>query len=207
MLEITQRKYAEAALLRSLEILDSNPNSDLTDRIQAIVDLGDFYIIISDKQAQEIYLNAWTILQETPETQQFASSLFGSPVRLYPRNPPFLYLERTPDGVTTGDELFVNLQYDVSPDGHVRNIEIIDKNVPNKGVRLLRQILRASRFRPRIDNGELVSTEALEIRQLFSVLYSRPLPDEKQEKEADTPGFIPLSRTTKQPDRNTSHSW
>lgn len=192
MLEITQRRYAEAALLRSLEIVDSNPNSDLTDRTQAMVDLGDFYIIISDERARETYLSAWAILQETPETQQFASSLFGSPVRLYPRNPPFLYLERTPDGVTTGDELFVNLQYDVSPDGHVRNIEIIDKNVPNKGVRLLRQILRASRYRPRIDNGELVSTEALQIRQLFAVLYKKPFPDDKQpddkqEEEADTP--------------------
>lgn len=187
MFEITQRRYAEAALLRSLEIVDSNPNSDLTDRTQAIVDLGDFYIIISDERARETYLSAWTILQETPETQQLASYLFDSPVRLYPRNPDFLYLERTPDGVTTGDELFVNLQYDVSPNGHVREIEIIDKNVPNKGVRLLRQTLRASRYRPRIHNGELVSTEALEIRQLFAVLYSRPLPDEKQEEEADTP--------------------
>ena len=187
MFEITQRRYAEVALLRSLEIVDSNPNSDLTDRAQALVGLGDFYIITSNEKAQETYLNAWAILQETPETQQLALSLFGSPVRLYPRNSPFLYLDRTPDGVTIGDELFANLQYDVSPDGHVREIEVIDKNIPNKGVRLLRQTLRASRYRPRIHNGELVSTEALQIRQLFAVLYKKPLPDEKQGEEADTP--------------------
>jgi hypothetical protein len=183
MFEITQRRYAEVALLRSLEIVDSNPNSDLTDRAQAMVDLGDFYIITSDEKAQEIYLSAWTILQETPETRRLASSLFGSPVRLYPRNSPFLYLDRTPDGATTGDELFANLQYDVSPDGHVRGIEVIDKNVPNKGVRLLRQTLRASRYRPRIHNGELVSTEALQFRQLFAVLSNKPLPDDNQEEE------------------------
>ena len=187
MFEITQLIYAEVALLRSLEIVDSNPNSDLTDRAQALVNLGDFYIITSNEKAQETYLNAWAILQETPETQQLALSLFGSPVRLYPRNSPFLYLDRTPDGVTIGDELFANLQYDVSPDGHVREIEVIDKNIPNKGVRLLRQTLRASRYRPRIHNGELVSTEALQIRQLFAVLYKKPLPDEKQGEEADTP--------------------
>ncbi|MBT5444147.1 MAG: hypothetical protein HOK91_15335, partial [Gammaproteobacteria bacterium] len=50
----------------------------------------------------------------------------------------------------------------------------------------------ASRYRPRIDNGELVSTEALQIRQLFAVLYKKPFPDDKQpddrqEEEADTP--------------------
>jgi tetratricopeptide (TPR) repeat protein len=185
MLEITQRRNAKVALLRSLEIVDSNLNSDLTDRAQAMVDLGDFYIITSDKQAQEIYLNAWAILQETPETQRLAASLFGSPVRLYPRDSPFLYLDRTPDGHTTGDELFANLQFDVLPNGHVQAIEIIDNNVPNKGIRLVRQILRASRYRPRIHNGELVSTEALQKRQLFAVLYNKPLPDDKQE-EADT---------------------
>jgi len=185
MLEITQRRNAKVALLRSLEIVDSNLNSDLTDRAQAMVDLGDFYIITSDKQAQEIYLNAWAILQETPETQRLAASLFGSPVRLYPRDSPFLYLDRTPDGATPGDELFANLQFDVLPNGHVQAIEIIDNNVPNKGIRLVRQILRASRYRPRIHNGELVSTEALQKRQLFAVLYNKPLPDDKQE-EADT---------------------
>ena len=185
MLEITQRRNAKVALVRSLEIVDSNLNSDLTDRAQAMVDLGDFYIITSDKQAQEIYLNAWAILQETPETQRLAASLFGSPVRLYPRDSPFLYLDRTPDGATPGDELFANLQFDVLPNGHVQAIEIIDNNVPNKGIRLVRQILRASRYRPRIHNGELVSTEALQKRQLFAVLYNKPLPDDKQE-EADT---------------------
>jgi hypothetical protein len=186
LFEITQRRYAEVALLRSLEIVDSNPNSDLTDRAQAMVDLGDFYIITSDEKAQELYVNAWAILQETPETQRLASFLFDSPVRLYPRDSPFLYLERTPDGATTGEELFANLQYDVLPNGHVREIEIIDKNVPNKGIRLVRQILRASRYRPRIHNGELVSTESLQKRQLFTVLYTKPSADDKQEK-AGTP--------------------
>ena len=80
MFEVTQRRYAESALLRSLEIVDSNPNSGLTDRAQALVDLGDFYIITSDKRGQETYLSAWATLQETPETQQLASSLFGSQI-------------------------------------------------------------------------------------------------------------------------------
>ena len=187
MFEVTQRRYAESALLRSLEIVDSNPNSDLIDRAQALVDLGDFYIITSDKRGKETYLTAWAILQETPETKQLASSLFGSPIRLYPRTPPFLYLDRTPDDATSGEELFARVQYDVSENGHVQQIEVIDKNVPNKGVRLVRQILRASRYRPRIDNGEPVSTEALELRQSFAVLYSDPAPDEEQEEAAPSP--------------------
>ena len=187
MFEITQRRYAETALLRSQEIVDSNPNSERTDRAQVLVDLGDFYTITSDKRGKETYLSAWAILQETPGTQQLASSLFDSPLRLYPRESPFLFLDRTPDGVTPGVELFADLQYDISPDGRVQGIEIIDKNVPNKGVRLLRQIFRASRYRPRIQDGELVSTEAVQSRQLFAVLYKKPLPDNPQEAPADPP--------------------
>ena len=187
MFEITQRRYAEAALLRSLEIVDSNPNSDLTDRAQAMVDLGDLYIITSDERAQQTYLNAWEILQETPKTQQLAATLFGSPIRLYPTIAPFLYLNRTPNAVDPSDELFIDLQYDVSPDGRATNIEVIEKNVPNEQVRLLRATLRASRYRPRILNGELVSTDALEIHQLFMVINEKPEPDEKQAEEASAP--------------------
>ena len=187
MFEITQRRYAESALLRSLEIVDSNPNSDLTDRAQAMVDLGDLYTITSDERAQETYLSAWEILQETPDTQQLAASMFGSPVRLYPTSAPFLYLNRTPNAIDPNDELFIDLQYDVSPDGRATNIEIIEKNVPNEQVRLLRANLRDSRYRPRILNGELVSTEALKFHQLFMVLNEKPGAEEKRQEEAGAP--------------------
>lgn len=183
LLQITSRRYAEFALLRSLEIVESNPNSDLTDRAQAMVDLGDLYIINSDKKAQETYLNAWTVLQERPETQLLATSLFGSPVRLYPRYSPVLYLERTPDAAATNDELFADLQFDVSVDGRAFGIEVIGRNVPNEQVRLLRQTLRASRYRPRISDGEIVSTEALVLRQKFVALNNRSGTGDKQEEE------------------------
>ena len=187
ILQVTQRRHAEVALLRSLEIVDSNPNSDLTDRAQTMVDLGDFYIIRSDEKAQEIYLKAWAILQETPETQRLASSLFDSPVRLYPRSSPLLFLDRLPDAVTPDDELFADLQYDVSPDGRAHEIEVIGRNVPNDQIRFLRQTLRNSRYRPRIVDGELVSTEALQFHQLFVVSKSRPLPDDQQKEEENAP--------------------
>jgi uncharacterized membrane protein len=187
MLQVTNRRYAEFALKRSLEIVDSNPNSDLTDRAQAMVDLGDLYIITSDEKAAETYLNAWTILQETPETQLLAASLFDSPVRLYPRTSAVLYLDRAPDSTAPGEKLFVELQYDVSTDGRARGVKILDKNIPNEEVRLLRQTLRAARYRPRISNGELVETEALLLRQAFVALNNTPSPDARQEEEENAP--------------------
>ena len=41
--------------------------------------------------------------------------------------------------------------------------------------------------RPRIQDGELVSTDAVQSRQLFAVLYKKPLPDDPQEAPADPP--------------------
>ena len=169
LLQMTQRKQAEAALLRSLSVIDSNPSSDLPDTAQAMVDLADLYVVTSNKKASEIYLDAWSELQENEETKQLASSIFGSPTRLHPQNLPFLYLNRQPDDTDSEEELFVLLNYSVSPEGRTREIKVLEKNVPNDRVRQVRQMLRGSRYRPRIFNGTLVETEALEFRQLFLV--------------------------------------
>ena len=170
LFERTLSKNAEVALLRALEIVNSNPLSDQNDRAQAMVDLGDLYIVISDEKAQETYLEAWTILKESPNKQQLVSSFFGSPVRLYPKKFPVLYLDRTPPFATPEDQLFVNLKYNVSVDGQAEEVKVIDGNVPIEYQRMLRQSLLASRYRPRILDGEFVSTEGLQDRQLFAVV-------------------------------------
>ena len=187
MMQVTNRRAAEDALLRSITIVDSNPNSDLTDRAQALVDLGDLYIITSNGKAGETYLAAWALLQETPQTQQLASSLFDSPLRLFPRTSPVLYLDRIPDAAGPNDQLFIEIQYDVSPEGRALKIEVLDRNVPNEQVRMLRQTLRASRYRPRIIDGELVATEALQIYQSFQVVDETPLNEGKPETDETEP--------------------
>ncbi|MBL6690995.1 MAG: hypothetical protein ISP91_11430, partial [Pseudomonadales bacterium] len=42
--------------------------------------------------------------------------------------------------------------------------------VPNEQVRLLRQRVKGTRYRPRIEDGELVQTDDFELRQQFGVL-------------------------------------
>ncbi len=186
MLQVTSRKYAETALERSLDIVQDNPDSDVSDRARALVDLGDLYIITSDKRAGEVYLEAWHLLQETPETQLVALSYFGTPTRLYPREDRMLYLSRVPDAAEVGSPLYVDLEYSVTAEGKVNRIKVVDKNVPNEQVRILRARLRASRYRPRIVDAEIVPTDGLMIHQPFMVINRPAYSDDGSAEEPTT---------------------
>jgi hypothetical protein len=184
MLQVTNRKFAESALERSLSIIQSNPDSDLSDRARALIDLGDLYIITSDNRAAETYLEAWHLLQETPDTQLVAISTFGTPTRLFPRDNPIFYLDRRPDSANVGEPLFVDIEYSVNTAGKVNRVSVLDSNVPNEQVRLLRMRVRGSRFRPRIIDAQVVPTEGLLVHQPFALIRRQiASPD-----DADTPG-------------------
>ena len=181
MLQFTNRRYAEAPLIRSLSIVESNPNADIGDRARAMVDLGDLYTILADDKAEEVYKNAWDMLQGDEQSRMVADRLFGAPTRLYPRSDGVLYLDRQPD-VGRGSPLFVTLEYTVNSNGKVGPIKVTGKNVPNEQVRLLRQRIKHTKFRPRIDDGELVDTPGLTYYQPYQV-YKRQIRD-----ESDDPG-------------------
>ncbi len=172
LLQVTSRHRAEDALRRSLEIIQNQPDATTIDKAQAHIDIGDLYIITSNINSDEFYLKAWEMLQETERTRDIAQSLFGVPVRLYPRRSPVFYLDRMPDAAEGASELFVELEYNVNEKGRVRDIRVLEKNVPNENVRELRQTVRNLRYRPRIEEGQVVRTEGLRLHQLFKV-YGR----------------------------------
>jgi hypothetical protein len=181
VLQVTSKRYAKDALLRSLSIVESNPDSDMTDHAQALVDLGDFYILSTEELAAEPYLRAWEMLQETPDTQRVANALFGAPVRLAPRDYQVIGLDRLPDAASPGDELFIDIEYGVMANGRTSEIQILEKNVPNEQLRMLRQKVRGSRFRPRILDGEILATAGLMLHQSYYV--SRPSMSQRKPSE------------------------
>lgn len=169
MLQRTNTTLAEEALERSLAIVESNPDSDLTDRANAMIALGDLYIITGDTRAAETYLVAWHLLQENESTRQLASRLFGTPTRVAPAQRSVRTLHRQPDNTDPGDPLYVSLEYSVTVEGRVQNVKVIDKNVPNDKVRNMREDIRRTRFRPRIKEGEILPTDGLVLYQPFQV--------------------------------------
>ncbi len=179
LLQVTNRKYAENALQRAMAIVNANPDSDVGDQARALIDIGDLYVITSDRKASQYYLQAWNLLQDSEETRLAATQFFSTPTRLHPRRDDVLYLERKPDAAKNGEELFAELQYTVSAQGKVQHVQILDKNVPNEQVRILRGRLRATRFRPRIIDGEILPTEGLILNQKYHLLSEASLiPDD-----------------------------
>lgn len=110
------------------------------------------------------------MLQENEKTKQLASSLFSKPTEISPNNPPICYLRKQPDNNSVEEELFVLLNYNVSAKGFVEGTKIIERNVPVHQTRFVQDWLRGSRFRPKIIDGKIVATEALQLRQAFKVI-------------------------------------
>ena len=160
---------SEEALERALYVIESNPTTDLPDRIDAIIRLGDLYTLTSDSRAGDLYLRAWDLMHENADYNWLKVQAFGTPTRLYPRAQSVVYLDRRPSSADEDSELFIDAEYTVKVDGRVGDVKLLGKNVPNDQVRRLRSQLAASRFRPRIVEGELVETKNLIIHQRFRV--------------------------------------
>jgi tetratricopeptide (TPR) repeat protein len=164
------KSKSEQALERALFVIESNPTTDLPDRIEAIIRMGDLYTRTSDKRAGETYLRAWNLMEENPGYDGLKRQAFGAPTRLYPREQRIANIDRRPKNVNADEELFIVAEYTVRTDGKVRDVKLLDNNVHSAQRRRLRNQLLAARFRPRIVNGELVKTENLIIHQSFRVI-------------------------------------
>lgn len=62
---------------------------------------------------------------------------------------------------------YMDLDFSVSQYGRVNNVAIIESNAPKKLGRYVKNILRYTRFRPRLKEGEPVVTNNLSLRQTF----------------------------------------
>ena len=165
----SNKKQARTVLERSLGIVLADPNASPSDKAMAMVELGDMYIMTGHAKAAETYLEAWHLLQATLTAQPLAEQLFGTPQRLPLQAERKLYLSRRPDGAAEGEAIFAMLEYSVTEEGRIEHLIVIDNNLPNEQVRLLKSHLRTARFRPRIVAGEVVPTEGIVLRQLYDV--------------------------------------
>ncbi len=203
--QVANRKQAGAALERCLAILQADPDSDLPDRVMAMVDLGDLYTLTAAGQAEAVYLEAWQLLQETPETRQLAEKLFATPTRLHPKGDQKLYLSKRPDAAGEEGSIYATVEYSVTREGKVNQLKVIEKNLSNEQLRLLKIRLRNTRFRPTITNGQLVPTAGLQLRQDYYVIEEpsadgnkEPSDDGDKETSADG-GEEPSAARNKEP--------
>ena len=169
--QITNRNAAERALERVVDVVNRDPNADIPDKVRATIDLADMYNITGDRRAADTYLQAWSLMKDDPRHQELSADIFGSPTRLHPEATTVLYLDRMPDAKLKEPDvtLFIEVEFTVRANGRVQNIKLLDKNVPNEQVRLIRARLSDARYRPRMMDGVLVDTDSLVMTQTYEV--------------------------------------
>ncbi len=168
LLQGSSARFAESAHERAARIVTSNPDTDIPDRAAALVDLADIYTITGDGRAKKTYREAWALLQE-PAYEGTRNELFGTPKRLFPEEVRIIAINRQPLSVEEGTHLYADVEYQVMDNGRVASIKIVDSNVPNGDLASLRSVLRGTKFRPRMVDGDPVATKGMSLHQTFRV--------------------------------------
>lgn len=151
-------------LQRVTDIMDKEPSANPSDRIRALVELGDIYAVTgSGNKSHEAYLRAWELIEAEPDPGVLQKAFFGAPLRIAPRELPALPLKRKP----FGQEYEATLSFDVTSEGQVVNISVQDANVPTDALQKFKRRAFLYHYRPRIENGEPVLTEGLTLTQRY----------------------------------------
>ncbi|HJL60360.1 MAG TPA: hypothetical protein QF517_00275 [Pseudomonadales bacterium] len=176
---------SRSAMERATEIISNNPTTDTPDFARAIIDLADIYTMTQDSRAYETYQHAWVLLSEKPEYEQLRYDAFAKPKWLH--HDDFRpVLKRQPVGIDESTELFVEVEFDDLENGSVKNVEIIESNVPNDKKKSFRDSVRRIKYRPRLVDGNPRVTEGLSLYQTFVVHRPEPTVETTSETGPET---------------------
>ncbi|MEM7281862.1 MAG: TonB family protein [Pseudomonadota bacterium] len=101
-------------------------------------------------------------MSDSKEEDEAKQELFGNPVKLFH---PVLYMSQDSFNRRANGEYFVDIEFEVQPNGQVRDVKVVESNAPADARRLVRQMARRARYRPRYENGEAMSTTGVGSRQ------------------------------------------
>lgn len=133
-----------------------------------IVKQADWHLLYGKfNQAKALYQQAYNYARSNDVDNESVKQLFNTPVAL--PDLPHLnnkFKTKPSDPAQAATEKYVHASFKVSPFGKVKNVKIVGSNPPDaSGMRAkVIRSLRASKFRPKFENGVPVLTEQTEIR-------------------------------------------
>jgi len=155
----------EKALLKRAALFDRLQGVALNERIESRLRLGDWYLISNDRvEAVNSYQKAYELADETPEASSRLDFLFSSPRSLHFNL--FYESKHSPRNAQEKTE-YVDFVFDVTGVGSTREIEILDSDAVRIKDNKLREMMLATRYRPRMVDGELVATEGVTYRHKY----------------------------------------
>ena len=161
-------RTGKMAMLRVIDINAHNPDMPATARGTALIYLGDWYLLFNRRStANETYALAYARLTESGMHKAEIDKLFE-----HPRSLPALQMpvvNQLDDAKEDNDNNYVLAKFDVSKTGKATNIEIIEAKPADDELiqRRAKDAIRATRFRPRLEDGQPVETTDVNIRYVF----------------------------------------
>lgn len=161
-------------LKRAVRIADRNPDTTLQIRVDAKLELGDYYIMTDHAgRAQRVYRDVWDMLSRDDSLLGMRRDLLESNQLLRDVYPPKRLDDASaasdtarPGGYRTGTVLF---GYDINTHGRPTKVRLLEAD-PQGLDELYKQIGRELRFivhRPRLLDGEVQGTSNLTFRHEF----------------------------------------
>ena len=157
----------ERALVRATELQIAHPDTTATQKADALKELADWYLLFDKwNQSMDTYAEARDVLSASGLDDQQIAEKFAKPVPLVfpvpspPSPPPWTEGVRSAEG-------YVDMTYDVTSRGRVRNLSIEDSKPEGLLDFRMRKAVRAARFRPQFVDGKPVDTEGVEYRHRF----------------------------------------
>ena len=179
---VNRYSNGERALRQVLKIQEENPEASQMDVVEAVLAVADWNLLFEKySRAYPLYQYAQKMLAASEGgSEEEAAAYFDEPLPLYlplppgPKTPP-LEMQSTPA------EGFVELSYTVNERGSVGDLKTLASEPEGLMDIKVRRGMRASRFRPRFENGEPAETEDLTYRYAFRY-YPK---DEEDSPEAE----------------------
>ena len=140
---------------------------------EANANLGDWYLMFDRrKAAAQMYANAWQIISELEDSEELLDEFFGHVIPLPTfLNAPTSLVFASGDGKDTQDLKagFVDLRFDVTENGVVRNLEIVSGETEENSMILgrLQREVRRSIFRPALKDGAAIRSVGSQFRYRY----------------------------------------
>jgi tetratricopeptide (TPR) repeat protein len=166
----------ERALRYALEALAKADTPDPRARGETLVELGDWYLIGgAPAKASEAYREGW---QQLGAAGNDAPALLARPRRLAYRPPSASIARARPSDPGNYEERFVEVRFNVMPDGRVVDVETVATDAPASIEKATLLAVRKARYAPRIENGEPAVTQGVTLRERVLVKApQKPGPD------------------------------
>ncbi len=182
-------KSGRNALIRINEIYENNPDLPRISYAYALTHMGDWYLRFYKRSfAVENYQKAYQILLATEYGDEAIQTLFSRPRSLgnFEYEPEFEFerhevvsavelsdeekdkmLDEIIDDL--GETKFALVEFNITRYGAVRNLSILASNPPDsiRFRRMARATINSTPFRPRLDNGQPITTESVKMLYRF----------------------------------------